>query len=59
VQPGATRVQAQPRELVHEERDRMGNDVVLAQTPEVAKYAHRAGRIIPVAVLQPLNSRVA
>ncbi len=50
---GHLRVQA--RELVGDERDAMWNDVVLAQAPEVAKYARRAGRTIPVAVLQPVD----
>jgi deazaflavin-dependent oxidoreductase (nitroreductase family) len=33
------------------------NDTVLAQAPEVAKYARRSGRTIPVAVLEPLDGR--
>ena len=53
VQIRSTKIQARPRELVGEQRDAMWNDVVLAQAPEVAKYARRAGRIIPVAVLEP------
>jgi hypothetical protein len=51
VQVGASRLTARPRELLGEERDRTWNEVVLAQAPEVAKYARRAGRTIPVAVL--------
>lgn len=39
------------RELVGPERDRVWTDVVLARAPEVARYARRAGRVIPVAVL--------
>jgi hypothetical protein len=31
----------------------MWNEVVLAQAPEVAKFARRAGRTIPVAILEP------
>jgi deazaflavin-dependent oxidoreductase (nitroreductase family) len=57
VQVRATRLQVRPRELVGGERDKMWNDVVLAQAPEVAKYARRAGRTIPVAVLEPLGGR--
>jgi deazaflavin-dependent oxidoreductase (nitroreductase family) len=57
VQVGAGRLQVRPRELVGGERDEMWNDVVLAQAPEVAKYARRAGRTIPVAVLEPLGGR--
>jgi hypothetical protein len=34
----------------------MWSDVVLAEAPEVAKYAERAGRVIPVAVLEPVES---
>lgn len=56
VQVGARRLQATPRELVGPERDAMWSDVVLAQAPEVAKYARRAGRTIPVAVLEPVES---
>lgn len=52
VQVGARRLTARPRELLGEERDRTWNEVVLAQAPEVAKYARRAGRTIPVAILE-------
>ena len=51
VQVGARRLTARPRELLGEERDRTWNELVLAQAPEVAKYARRAGRTIPVAIL--------
>lgn len=57
VQVRARRLQVQARELVGEERDAMWNDVVLAQAPQVAKYARRAGRTIPVAVLEPVERR--
>jgi deazaflavin-dependent oxidoreductase (nitroreductase family) len=57
VQVRARRLQVRPRELVGGERDEMWNDVVLAQAPEVTKYARRAGRTIPVAVLEPLGGR--
>jgi deazaflavin-dependent oxidoreductase (nitroreductase family) len=46
-------VKARARELIGEERNAMWNDVVLAQAPEVEKYARRAGRTIPIALLQP------
>ncbi len=49
--------EAVPRELVGAERDAMWNDVVLAEVPGVAKYARRAGRTIPVAVLAPVDER--
>jgi deazaflavin-dependent oxidoreductase (nitroreductase family) len=55
VQMRAKRLQVRPRELLGGERDEMWNDVVLAQAPEVAKYARRAGRTIPVAVLELPN----
>jgi deazaflavin-dependent oxidoreductase (nitroreductase family) len=57
VQVRARRLQVRPRELTGGERDAMWNDVVLAQAPEVAKYARRAGRTIPVAVLEPVEGR--
>lgn len=44
------------RELRGTERDDVWNDVVLAEAPEVAKYARRAARTIPVALLQPVES---
>jgi len=56
VQVRAQRLQVRPRELAGEERDAMWSDVVLAQAPEVVKYARRAGRTIPVAVLEPAQS---
>ena len=42
-----------PRELVGDERDAMWRDVILAAAPQVDKYAKRAGRVIPVALLEP------
>lgn len=53
VQVRDARMQVRPRELVGAERDEMWNHLVLAQAPEIAKYERRAGRTIPVAVLQP------
>lgn len=55
VQVRARRMRVRPRELFDAERDDMWNDVVLAQAPGVAKYAKRAGRVIPVAVLEPIE----
>ena len=46
-------LQVRPRELLDAERDAAWNGVVLVQAPEVEKYAERAGRTIPVALLQP------
>ena len=53
VQIGAKTLQVRPRELLDAERDAAWNGVVLARAPEVEKYAQRAGRTIPVALLQP------
>jgi deazaflavin-dependent oxidoreductase (nitroreductase family) len=47
-------LRARVRELTGEERDRVWNDVILGAAPEVEKYARRAGRTIPVAVLEPV-----
>ena len=55
VQVRDKRLHARPRELVGDERDVMWNDVVLAEAPEVAKFAQRAHRTIPVAVLEPVD----
>lgn len=54
VRVGAKRQQVQPRELVGQERDTMWNNVVIAQAPEGEKYAQRANRTIPVALLTRL-----
>ena len=51
VQVGAEKRVVRPRELVGEERDAVWSQVVLAQAPEVAKYARKAGRTVPVALL--------
>ena len=50
------RLLARSRELIGDERDAMWKGVVLAHAPEVTKYAKRAGRTIPVAVLQPSDT---
>src|SRR5262245_60366166 len=55
VQVRATQLQVRPRELHGPEPGTMWNDVVLVRAPEVTKYARRAGRTIPVAVLEPAN----
>jgi F420H(2)-dependent quinone reductase len=56
VQLGAKTLQVRPRELLAEERDATWRNVVLAQAPEVEKIAQRAGRTIPVALLQPVQA---
>ena len=54
LQVHAERMHASARELAGDERDLVWNDVVLAKLPRVAKYARKAGRTIPVAVLKPV-----
>lgn len=49
----AERRRATARELRGTERDEVWNDVILAALPGVAKYARKAGRTIPVALLSP------
>jgi deazaflavin-dependent oxidoreductase (nitroreductase family) len=55
LQVGAKTLRARPRELLAEERDTAWQGVVLARAPEVEKYAQRAGRTIPVALLEPID----
>jgi deazaflavin-dependent oxidoreductase (nitroreductase family) len=43
-----------PRELHGEARDVMWRDTILAEAPEVVKYERKAGRVIPVALLEPV-----
>ena len=57
VQVRDRRQRVRVRELEGAERDAAWTDVVLVQAPEVARYARRAGRVIPVAVLTPLPGR--
>lgn len=40
-----------------DERDRLWQDVVLAQSPWRAKFERKSGRVIPVAVLTPVEPR--
>jgi F420H(2)-dependent quinone reductase len=56
VQVRDRRMLVRPRELIGDERDAIWKGVVLARAPEVSKYAKRAGRTIPVAVLQPSDA---
>jgi deazaflavin-dependent oxidoreductase (nitroreductase family) len=55
VQVHARKLRARPRELVGEERDHAWNDVILPAAPAVEKFARKAGRTIPVAVLAPVS----
>jgi len=59
VQIGAKTLQVRPRELLAEERETAWNSVVLVQAPEVQKYAQRARRTIPVALLEPIAGPLA
>jgi len=56
VQVGARRFRVRPRELVGAERDRMWNETILTEAPGVVKYEQKAGRVIPVAVLQTADA---
>jgi deazaflavin-dependent oxidoreductase (nitroreductase family) len=46
--------EATVRELRGDERDAMWRDTILTEAPEVIRFAHKAGRTIPVAVLEPV-----
>jgi deazaflavin-dependent oxidoreductase (nitroreductase family) len=53
VQIGRDRFLARPEELTGPARDAMWSGTVLAEAPQVERYARKAGRVIPVAVLHP------
>lgn len=57
VRMGADRLQVRPQELHDGARDAMWQDTILAQAPEVSRYARKAGRTIPVAILHPIDQR--
>lgn len=59
VQVRARKFQAGVLELVGADRDATWADVVLVQAPGVIKYAKKAGRTIPVAVLTPIEASAA
>jgi deazaflavin-dependent oxidoreductase (nitroreductase family) len=46
--------EARARELSGDEREAMWRDTILVEAPEVARYERKAGRTIPVAVLEPV-----
>ena len=54
VEIGTTAYDVVPQELTGPERDRVWREVVLARVPGVARYAAKAGRTIPLAVLRPV-----
>ena len=51
VEIGDTRFRVRPEELTGAARTAMWTGTVLARVPRVARYARKAGRTIPVAVL--------
>ncbi len=55
VQIRSRQFQVRPRELHGQQRDAIWLDTILAEAPEVDRYAKKAGRTIPVAVLEPLQ----
>ena len=57
VQVGSRHLRVLPRELVGEEREDAWTNVILATAPSVARYATKANRIIPVAILKPLDDQ--
>jgi deazaflavin-dependent oxidoreductase (nitroreductase family) len=56
VQVRDRRFDVRPRELHFVEREAMWRDTILAEAPEVTRYAQKAGRPIPVAVLEPRHA---
>jgi deazaflavin-dependent oxidoreductase (nitroreductase family) len=54
VQVRARHFDVRPRELHGEAREAVWHETILAAAPEVARYAQKAGRTIPVAVLEPV-----
>lgn len=55
VQIGRERHLVRCRELTGAARDAMWTDTILAAAPAVTRYARKAGRTIPVAVLEPVG----
>jgi deazaflavin-dependent oxidoreductase (nitroreductase family) len=55
VEIGTTATEVVPEILAGAERDHIWHDVVLAAVPGVAKYEAKAGRIIPLAMLRPVD----
>jgi hypothetical protein len=55
VRVGAERTQMRMRELTGAERSTIWTDVILREDPGVGRFATKARRTIPVAVLEPLE----
>jgi deazaflavin-dependent oxidoreductase (nitroreductase family) len=53
IQIRATRTDVDVRIAENNERERLWNDVILAQAPWRQRYEKKSGRIIPVAILTP------
>jgi deazaflavin-dependent oxidoreductase (nitroreductase family) len=53
VQIGAEHRRMQARELTEPERSTVWTDVILREDPRIGRFATKAGRTIPVAVLEP------
>ncbi len=53
VQIGAVHTNMRARELADPERETVWTDVILREDPRIARYAAKARRTIPVAVLKP------
>jgi hypothetical protein len=51
VQLGRDQCQARPQELIGAARETIWSETILAQAPEIARYARKANRTIPVALL--------
>ena len=56
VEIGRIRHTVRPEILDSDERDRVWHDIVLAAAPGVTRLEAKAGRIIPVALLHPLDA---
>lgn len=52
---GTTSYDVLPEVLEGAERNRVWREVVLARAPGVVKYERKAGRVIPVALLRPIE----
>jgi len=56
VQLGAEHVTMHPRELTGQERQTVWTDVILTEDPRIGRYATKARREIPVALLEPVQN---
>ena len=57
IQIGATRMDADVRVTENPERDTLWHEVILVQDPRRRRYEKKAGRVIPLAILTPLQAR--